>query len=168
MDLLELDVETLALTLSDAGAQPQGAAGAVDWRLGGLISRLIISGTFTAQENEQIMLSFPQNMGPKRVFLFGVGASGGDRQSAAKTLLQADVKQLAVGLLSNLNPLDDVKAWLHALAPWSDKLSELRFIDVDGQLVRSQAAIAELAQTEGWDIAQLRNRPDWTLNRTFP
>lgn len=69
----ELGVESLALPLFAVVKQPLGAAGFVDWRLSGRLGRLLLQHRFEGALGEALLMSSLGRIGPKRIFLLGLG-----------------------------------------------------------------------------------------------
>jgi hypothetical protein len=70
-----LDVDVVVVPLVAERAQPQGAAGVVDWHTGGALARLVRDGRFAGAAGESLVyVSAPAGVrrGP-RVLLFGLG-----------------------------------------------------------------------------------------------
>jgi hypothetical protein len=62
----------------------RGAAGLCDWRLCGRLTRLCKSGRLSGARGETVMLPPGRRLPFRRVFLFGLGASGGYRDTALR------------------------------------------------------------------------------------
>lgn len=75
MDAVDaLRVDTLAICLTADVRPLRGAAGLIDWRMCGRISKLITSGKITGRADETLLTT--SNLpGVARVFLFGFGPS---------------------------------------------------------------------------------------------
>lgn len=89
-----------------------GAAGFLDWRLCGEISRLFAEGHFGGREGEQILLAAQGRVPPPRIFLFGWGQTHALAQCApqrmawmVEVLEAADVESVAVMLPEPCRPL---------------------------------------------------------------
>jgi len=52
-----------------------GVAGCIDWRICGKLSRILQNGFFSAEASEMLMIPVGGRFGPRRLFLFGLGAS---------------------------------------------------------------------------------------------
>jgi len=84
---------------------PLGAAGFVDWRLNGFLSRLMISGQFQGKKMERMLTSTQGRIAPERLFVFGLGdAAKFSRQNAqelgakfAQILNDAGAKDFVIG-----------------------------------------------------------------------
>jgi hypothetical protein len=76
-DLRRLDQatsEVLAVCLSLGERPPRGAAGLIDWRLGGRLSQLIQSGFLQGELDETALLPGQPKLPFEKVLLFGTGA----------------------------------------------------------------------------------------------
>lgn len=70
-----LCAETLALCLTTDVRPLAGAAGYVDWRLCGGLSRMLLSGIVTGAAGEKVLMPTGGLIPPLRIFLFGWGES---------------------------------------------------------------------------------------------
>jgi hypothetical protein len=98
-----LDVDVVVVPLFAERAQPQGAAGVVDWHTGGALARLVRDGRFEGAPGESLVyVSAPAGVrrGP-RVMLFGLGsrASSSSTGTAARTTPPADAIRSALAAL---------------------------------------------------------------------
>jgi hypothetical protein len=66
--------EGLALGFFSDERPPRGYCGFVDWRLNGMISRELARGRISGTFMEQILISYPQRIGPSKILLWGMGA----------------------------------------------------------------------------------------------
>jgi hypothetical protein len=108
LSLLALDqLETANLVLFCAlDERPlKGAAGLVDWRTNGWLSRLIVTGQFRCQRGERLLTLSQGRLRAQRLFLFGLGESraltasalGEIATEATKTLREAEVREAVLG-----------------------------------------------------------------------
>jgi hypothetical protein len=67
--------ETLALSFFSDERPLRGAAGLVDWRLCGRLSRLIVSGRCKGEAGESLMMPAGSRLPFERIFFFGLGES---------------------------------------------------------------------------------------------
>lgn len=151
--LLDLDVDALAVLLPERRAQPQGVAGAVDWRLGGRIARWILESRFLGQAGEQLLTLGGDDLGARRVFLFGLG-DGRDRRGAIESLIGAGVRVLAVAPIEDASPLEDASAWVDVVAEHAGSLEALILLDSEGALGREWAALRTRAEARGLEAEQ--------------
>jgi hypothetical protein len=87
-----LDAEALALFFFEERRQPAGLAGVVDWWLAGRLARLVFDGTFSGRAGEALMTTTLGRIGPRRLFLLGLGPRG-----QAEAAIDASLRgQLAV------------------------------------------------------------------------
>lgn len=108
-DLHQIDraaVDTFVLTVFDDQKPPQGLTGLVDWRLCGMMSRMLKNGSVSGRFREVTMLPaygrFPSN----RILVFGMGDSADFTQARAReaSWLMAErlVKLRATSILTSL------------------------------------------------------------------
>ena len=79
-DLRRLDqvaTEVLAVPLASDERPPRGAAGLVDWRLAGMLSRVLCSDFVTGTLGEVVLMPGRPKLGFDKILLFGVGAQSG-------------------------------------------------------------------------------------------
>jgi hypothetical protein len=69
----EVGSEVLACGLFSDALPPHGTAGLLDWRLAGLVSRLLESGFLTAQKGEVMMVPLRPKLPFDKALLFGLG-----------------------------------------------------------------------------------------------
>lgn len=108
----ELTCEAIAVGCASDLLPLVGAAGFLDWRLCGEISRLIAENRFRGLEGEQILLASQGRIPPTRIFLFGWGATRSLGSCApqrlewmVEVLEAADVQSVAVMLPEPCRPL---------------------------------------------------------------
>lgn len=70
-----LTAETVALCLTTDVRPLAGAAGFLDWRLCGGLSRMLLSGIVTGAAGEKVLMPTGGLIPPIRIFLFGWGES---------------------------------------------------------------------------------------------
>lgn len=107
-----LTCEAVAVGISSDLRPLVGAAGFLDWRLCGELSRLLEKEHFAGREGEQVLLATQGRIAPVRVFLFGWGPSQGLPKCApqrlewmVEVLDAADVQSVAVALPEPCRPL---------------------------------------------------------------
>lgn len=100
-----LDVEALALALTTDVRPLAGAAGYLDWRLCGALSRMVEAGTITGAAGEKVLMPTLGRIKATRVFVFGWGDSeklldgATDKLAWMKKVLDdAKVQKVAIGL----------------------------------------------------------------------
>lgn len=102
----KLRCEALALSFFEDDRPLVGTAGLVDWRLGGMLSKLLLRGRLTGARGEVALLPPRPRLPLHKLFLFGLGARSGfdaARQREAidlmlTTLAKARVRTSAVAL----------------------------------------------------------------------
>lgn len=75
-DLRKLDAlssEALSIVFFQDERPLRGAAGLVDWRLGGFLSRAITQGHFSGALNDRVLVPTRRRLGFDKLFLFGAG-----------------------------------------------------------------------------------------------
>ncbi len=72
-----------------------GAAGFLDWRLCGELSRVVASGFFTGAPGERLLLPTRGRVPARRVFLVGLGPAAGVSADALERALEAAAQMLA-------------------------------------------------------------------------
>ena len=70
-----LGVEALSLPMFSDERPLAGVLGLVDWRVCGLLSRLLGQGRITGEESEQVLLPGRPKFPIDKVFVFGLGAA---------------------------------------------------------------------------------------------
>ena len=77
LDALDpLPVDTVCLFVTEDERPLSGAAGYVDWRLCGQLSRLLVDGFFKGARGESLLLPSNGRIGPSRVVVLGLGPGG--------------------------------------------------------------------------------------------
>ncbi len=108
LDALDpLPVDTVCLFVPEDERPLTGAAGYVDWRLCGQLSRLLVDGFFKGTRGESLLLPSNGHIGPPRVVVLGLGPGGeslhpgvlrGALSQAADVLNRARVDSVALEL----------------------------------------------------------------------
>lgn len=103
-----LEVETLALFLLTDARPLRGAAGIVDWRLCGELSRALQSGGLTGKLGERLLMPTNGRIGAKRLLVFGAGPRGsalllGELTRCLAVARKAGASDLAVELPENVS-----------------------------------------------------------------
>ncbi|HTS80682.1 MAG TPA: M17 family peptidase N-terminal domain-containing protein [Myxococcaceae bacterium] len=102
-----LAVDTLCLFVTEDERPLTGAAGYVDWRLCGQLSRLLVDGFFKGTRGESMLLPSSGRIGAPRVVVLGLGPGGdalhestlrGALSQAADVLNRARVDSVALEL----------------------------------------------------------------------
>ena len=101
-----LDAETLVLFLVADRRPLRGAAGIVDWRLCGELSRALQTGSLTGALGERLLMPTHGRIGPKRLLLFGAGPLGralpsGELGAMLEAARSAGAQELAAELPEN-------------------------------------------------------------------
>ena len=104
-----LEVETLALFMLADRRPLRGAAGIIDWRLCGELSRALMSGGITGKLGERLLMPTHGRVGARRLIVFGAGPSGTPLPGVelARCLAvakKAGASDLAVELPENASP----------------------------------------------------------------
>lgn len=77
LDALDpLPVDTVCLFVSEDERPLGGAAGFVDWRLCGQLSRLLVDGFFKGTRGESLLLPSSGRIGAPRLVVLGLGPGG--------------------------------------------------------------------------------------------
>ena len=77
LDALDpLPVDTVCLFVSEDERPLSGAAGFVDWRLCGQLSRLLVDGFFRGVRGESLLLPSNGRIGAPRLVVLGLGPGG--------------------------------------------------------------------------------------------
>jgi len=104
LDLLP-GLDSLCVFVGEDERPLRGAAGFLDWRLAGSLSRVLVSGLFTGQAGDALLLSTLGRIAIPRAFAIGVGpgALTGDMLSsslkmAAQVLDRARAESVALEL----------------------------------------------------------------------
>jgi len=166
-DLHALDVEALALPLYGVRTQPRGVAGHADWRLGGRIAQLLRRDTFRGAASEALLMPSQGRIGPRRVFLFGLGAPGAAHAEArlaeiVETLVEAQATRFAVGFpVAPRSPPGQEQAravawaneFMRAVADRRARVDALVLLDEDGTLEHAARELRTVARDLGlmWD-----------------
>lgn len=119
-DLRRLDAircEALAVGVFEDERPVRGALGLLDWRMCGLVSRLLVSGRLTGEPGERLLFGSRRRLPFDKIFLFGLGtraAFDGARFSAAiqdmsDTLSRARIRSSIVGLPGRSGELIDAR-----------------------------------------------------------
>jgi len=87
-----LPVDTLCLFVTQDERPLPGAAGFVDWRLCGQLSRLLLDGFFEGTRGESLLLPSGGRLGAGRVVVLGVGPGG---ESLHAGVLRSSLAQAA-------------------------------------------------------------------------
>ena len=151
-----LHVDALAVPMFGRVEQPQGAAGYLDWRLCGRLSRLLREGTFTGAPGETLMLSYHERIRPVCVVLFGLGAP--DHRTDAQceqdithifdVLAKANSNVVALGL-PEPEPVPLLLRWLNSPAWKKLPFSKLLLLDPQGELAAARAKITAATKKAG-------------------
>lgn len=99
-----------------------GLAGLVDWRLTARLSRLLRGGQLTGEAGEAVLTSPGPRLAFRKMFLFGLGASGQSEEElqrrvseALRKLADAGVRDAALQLPPQLSPEIGVRALVDGL-----------------------------------------------------
>ena len=127
----ELDTESIALFCWSDVRPLSGAAGFLDWRLCGALSRTLVNEQFVGDLNESMLMPINSRLSLKRVFVFGLGSSKDYSAAVVKeactkaftSLIQAGVKSVCVGLPSHRrHPDKSVEFHNILVSDWADSI----------------------------------------------
>jgi len=136
----ELQAEVIVLPFFSDERPLCGAAGLIDWRLCGALSRKLMAGYVDGSFGERALLTKPTKLQSEALLLVGLGASSTFDKSIAKkacaliaeTLREAKVSSAALALpgrsLSLLSALEAMQLWLAASLD-DGELEELTIIE---------------------------------------
>lgn len=98
-DLRRLDTakgEALSMSLFSDERPLRGALGLVDWRLCGLLSRLIVRGRVAGREGEKVLVPSRPKLAFDKLFLFGLGPRERFTEDVFERTTQAMFETLAL------------------------------------------------------------------------
>jgi hypothetical protein len=103
----------------------RGVLGLVDWRLCGAVSRAVLANLFTGAAGETLLLPAARRMGPRRLFVFGLGPRLGwdaatlqrSCQHAAEVLTQAGARSFRLGAPAAMGDVRLEQAFVQAATP---------------------------------------------------
>lgn len=136
----ELQTEILVLPFFSDERPLRGAAGLIDWRLCGALSRKLMAGHLDGHFGEKALISAPSKLKSEGLLLVGLGASvtfdTGVAERAcsliAQVLTDAKVSTAALALpgrsMGLLPALDSMQLWL-AASPRDGELEEVSIIE---------------------------------------
>jgi len=136
----ELQTEVIVLPFFSDERPLQGAAGLIDWRLCGSLSRKLMAGYLQGTFGEKALLANPGKLKSERLLLIGLGESASFDESVARkacaliaeALREAKVSTAALALpgrsLELVTALEAMQVWL-AASPLDSKLEELSIIE---------------------------------------
>jgi len=87
-------VEALCLFVGEDDRPLRGAAGFVDWRLCGKLSRVLMDGFFVGQRNDTLLIPSENRIALPRIFAVGVGSTTGFAASALSEVLSGAANML--------------------------------------------------------------------------
>ena len=136
----QLDVELLVLPFFSDERPLAGAAGLIDWRLCGALSRKLMAGYLEGQFGEKGMLAAPDKLRAEGLLLVGLGPSHElrrDRLEQACVLISDALREAKVATAALVLPgrgldlvpaLDAMQLWLES-GSLGDELEELSIIE---------------------------------------
>jgi hypothetical protein len=136
----ELQAELIVLPFFSDERPLRGAAGLLDWRLCGGLSRKLMAGYLDGTRGEKAWVTAPRQLKSGGLLLFGLGASaefddGAGREACAQiaaALRDAKASTVALVLpgrsLGLLPPVDAMQLWLDE-APLNGELEEISIIE---------------------------------------
>ena len=119
------DVDAFLLLVTEEDRPLSGAAGYLDWRMCGALSRVLLSGFFSGKAGEQLLMPI-RGLRTEKLFAVGAGASarisadslGEILEAAAKAMVKAKVQSVALSLPScPLSDADKVLALKKGFVP---------------------------------------------------
>ncbi|MDH3653940.1 MAG: hypothetical protein OEN21_06715 [Myxococcales bacterium] len=137
----ELQTEVIVLPFFSDERPLRGAAGLIDWRLCGALSRKLMAGYLQGTLGEKAMLANPGTLKSERVLLIGLGDSASFDQGVAQkacqliaeALREAKVSTAALALpgrsVGLVTALEAMQVWL-AASPVDSALEELSIIEL--------------------------------------
>lgn len=90
--IVAIDAEILALSFFEDERPLRRAAGMVDWRMNGALSRLILEGKLSGLKGESMLMSTDGRIAAERLLLFGLGESRDFNPEKYQELLQQFIK----------------------------------------------------------------------------
>ena len=136
----ELQTEIFVLPFFSDERPLRGAAGLIDWRLCGALSRKIMAGHLDGHFGEKALISAPKKLKSEGLLLVGLGASAAfdtcvaERACSliAEALTNAKVSTAALALpgrsMGLLPALESMQLWL-AASPRDGELEEVSIIE---------------------------------------
>jgi len=137
----ELQAEVIVLPFFSDERPLSGAAGLIDWRLCGALSRKLMAGYLDGGFGEKALLTNPGKLKSEGLLLLGLGDSSAfDRSVAekacaliAEALREAKVSTAALALpgrsMGLISALEAMQLWL-AASPRDSELEELSIIEL--------------------------------------
>ena len=137
----ELQTEVIVVPFFSDERPLRGAAGLIDWRLCGALSRKLMAGYLAGSFGEKALLTNPGKLKSEAILLVGLGDSSAvDRSLAekacaliAEALRDANVSTAALALpgrsMGLLSALEAMQLWL-AASPRDGNLEELSIIEL--------------------------------------
>ena len=137
----ELQTEVIVVPFFSDERPLRGAAGLIDWRLCGALSRKLMAGYLAGSFGEKALLTNPGKLKSEAILLVGLGDSSAfDRSLAekacaliAEALRDANVSTAALALpgrsMGLLSALEAMQRWL-AASPRDGNLEELSIIEL--------------------------------------
>ena len=86
--------DTLLVLIPEDERPLRGGAGLLDWRVGGEISRLLLSGFVTGERGEAALLSAGRMLTAERMLLYGVGKADDLPGDGLQQALRAAIRKL--------------------------------------------------------------------------
>jgi len=136
----ELQTEIIVLPFFSDERPLCGAAGLIDWRLCGALSRKLMAGYLDGSLGEKALMSAPAKLKSESLLLVGLGPStsfdskvaGSACELIAEALTEAKVSTAALGLpgrsMGLLPALETMQLWLSA-SPRDSELEEISIIE---------------------------------------
>ena len=159
IDLRRIDtlkVDAIVLPLFQEVAQPQGVAGYFDWRLCGRLGRLISSAQFTGTRGELMLLSYAARVGPKQLFLYGLGKPKlrpadqchFELQEILKVVTDSGSKSVAIAV-PQPHAVETLCNWIQTPRLLDANISEIMIMDADEILQSGRQKVQALLKKTG-------------------
>jgi len=151
-----LKVDAIVLPLFQEKMQPQGAAGYFDWRLCGRLGRLIQSAEFAGATDEVMLLSYAARVGPRQLFLYGLGKPKlrpaprcfAELEHILEILNQSKAKSVALAVPEPF-AIETLCNWIQTPGLLQSSLQELIILDADNVIEAATAKIKPLLKKAG-------------------
>jgi len=140
-DIDRIETEVVILPFFSDERPLKGAAGLIDWRMRGRISRLINEGKISGDKGESTLLLPEYRISAKKILMTGLGDSS--------RMNERELKEAGSKIIEQMVHIN-VKNFTIALPP--KKLTSLESTDATGALIRGIAALLERKKIKDHDI----------------
>jgi hypothetical protein len=153
-----LGSDAIILPIFQEMMQPQGVAGYFDWRLCGRLGRLISKAQFSGIRGETMLLSYVARVGPKKLFLFGLGPPKlrpadqccAEFKHMLKVAHDSGSESVAISV-PQPHAVETLCNWLQTPGFTQLELKEVLILDADGVLENGRDKIRPLTKKLGLD-----------------